>query len=829
MQEEIQETQNNRNWRVKVYVLDKDGEWCDCGAGVLEVKMETFSGKELQFIQVTTDPDLAKNNPPKAPVELLSKLKRGTEDDDGKILHLPILAENTFESQDDSIISWIDNELQEEIAISFLDTLAMRETWIRINRGLGRDPGMDANKEYNTYDELPIPTRDNLEQVKHELETQKHLIIAITQDNSTFLENLYRLFQELEETQSPILYQIYEIVKIMIYSEDVGLFELLLSDNYYLLVFAALDYDSEATGNKINYREFLQNQATYKKVIDFNDEDILKKIRLNYRINYLKDSIVSSVLDDPLSNQFNQIGYYANQDIFEFMMMNHYYIDELFCKMPMNLSDSIGFLYELTQIVKALIQVNEKTEYCRKLVEKNVFSMIAKALSILDMPNHPEVITAEKKITLKINLVDILFYIIQFELESFIDFLRISTNSNLMVECIIKNLFYGDQGLQIQITELIKHMIDTVHERKNEILDILYEKLMPAFIEHYKQMERNEKYYSFVQQFVEILIHCIKSHWYRIRHFILCHDLLHKLYQGFQSREKSLHLALIRLVKSIIQSKDEFFINHLLNNHLIDDLFNLYEKNARKNNLLSSSCLEFFVIIAEKDIRKLILEVGEKFQDRIKALGQEKYFAGLLNKYEILIEEINEKANHEAKRLPNGVLLPVSSSAVSEVFDHYTEMERENIEDEEYFDNDVEEEKENKSENSLDIVEPIVEVSPLLEETPPGTASPLSEDQINIGKTCFQRMKDKLASKKLEAEEDDKFSLKNKGRKMSSSSDRSNNHHITFQLSLTMNEENEDNNGMTSLNMKRAGTDLTSDEELTHEIVHMDSQKKIKT
>jgi len=31
----------------------------------------------------------------------------------------------------DSIITWIDNDIQEEIAISFLDGEAMKETWYR--------------------------------------------------------------------------------------------------------------------------------------------------------------------------------------------------------------------------------------------------------------------------------------------------------------------------------------------------------------------------------------------------------------------------------------------------------------------------------------------------------------------------------------------------------------------------------------------------------------------------------------------------------------------------------------------------------------------------
>jgi len=103
MNEEFRKTFNDRNKRVKVYVLDKDGDWSDCGAGILEIIEGNYAGNELNFVQVSTSPDMAKHNPPKVSPELLSKLKKGIDDED-KILYLPILASNnTFESQESMI------------------------------------------------------------------------------------------------------------------------------------------------------------------------------------------------------------------------------------------------------------------------------------------------------------------------------------------------------------------------------------------------------------------------------------------------------------------------------------------------------------------------------------------------------------------------------------------------------------------------------------------------------------------------------------------------------------------------------------------------------
>jgi len=297
------------------------------------------------------------------------------------------------------------------------------------------------------------------------------------------------------------------------------------------------------------------------------------------------------------------------------------------------------------------------------LVKKNIYGTIAKALSNLYSADYREEIEEERKNIIKINLIDILFYLLQFELNAFIDFLKSGgAESKLMIEGIINSFFFGDQGLQIQTAELIKHLIDTLHERKNEILDIFYDSFIPAFVEHYKTLENNEKFYSFVQQFIEILAHCLKSHGYRIRHYIIHHKLLHKLYPGFTAKEKSIHLALIRLLKNIALSQDDFLLKYVVHNHLLDDIFELYVKNAFKSNLLNSACLELFGLFSKENIKKLIIEFVDRFKTRIQELHLERHFEKMFIKYDQITEDTNKTAMQEEVELPNGVKLPVSNT-----------------------------------------------------------------------------------------------------------------------------------------------------------------------
>jgi len=146
-------------------------------------------------------------------------------------------------------------------------------------------------------------------------------------------------------------------------------------------------------------------------------------------------------------------------------------------------------------------------------------------------------------------------------------------------------------------------------------------------------------------------------------------------------------------------------------------------------------------------------------------------------------------------------------------------MEKEGWESDIYFENEDHEFGEDKKGNRI------------LEEKPNDGNSPyssdafspclLSDEQLKTNKESVMRMKNKIVSKKMETEEGDKFTFgNNRGRKMSSSSDRQFNS-INIQLNLTLNADGE------GMNVKREGIDLWSDEEL-NDLGQLDPQKKLK-
>src|SRR5690606_29113154 len=149
------------------------------------------------------------------------------------------------------------------------------------------------------------------------------------------------------------------------------------------------------------------------------------------------------------------------------------------------------------------------------------------------------------------------------------------------------------------------------------------------------------------QQYVEILIFCVRLHGYRIRHYIIQQKLLHTLYKGFDLPEKSVSLSIIRLVKHIILNKDEFLIKYIYNHNLLDNIFEIYRKNSKKYNMISSACLELFEIIRKENLKKLITHFVDRFENKIK----ENNLQGTFEKMFIKYDQINDRSYQEIPTL----------------------------------------------------------------------------------------------------------------------------------------------------------------------------------
>lgn len=156
---------------VKLFLLVEDNKWLEAGQGTLhiqkiwnsktELEEDTIeillSGEEVGKIEISQEKmDILKKNIPKELKEiylLISSVKK----------------ENIYEKQTNKVITWIDKDLNEEIAISFNDIHACNETWRLICNAIGKNPHQDQIVETKDLEALIMPMIDNLDSIISEV------------------------------------------------------------------------------------------------------------------------------------------------------------------------------------------------------------------------------------------------------------------------------------------------------------------------------------------------------------------------------------------------------------------------------------------------------------------------------------------------------------------------------------------------------------------------------------------------------------------------------------------------------------------------------------
>ena len=306
------------------------------------------------------------------------------------------------------------------------------------------------------------------------------------------------------------------------------------------------------------------------------------------------------------------------------------------------MEDSICFLDEFIAITKSIAQNDAKSIVLEKFQQYDVFLHLTEGLEQL---SKMEMIEAERLNVLKIHLVEALNFLLQIQITPFFKFIK---SNDHFLTCLISTMYTGDQGLQILIADLFKIMMDSSQDKKNDVLEYFYSTVLPKLVEKLSKIENKQSYVNFAQEIIEILNYCVTSHGYRIRYFIIQHKVIQEVYNCLKLNNKTIALAIIRLLKNIISSKDDFLIKSIANHNLLEDIFKIYFQNCTKYNLISSACLELFEKIRGDSVKKLIVNIVENFREDINERNLQNVFEKIFLKY----EQYNEGKATEATPHP---------------------------------------------------------------------------------------------------------------------------------------------------------------------------------
>lgn len=111
---------------------------------------------------------------------------------------------------------------------------------------------------------------------------------------------------------------------------------------------------------------------------------------------------------------------------------------------------------------------------------------------------------------------------------------------------------------------------------------------------------------------VELLSFCVRAHLYRMKFFLLRSRVLGSILKmlhptaSSSSGDRCLKLAALRLLRSVLSVKDEFYHRHIIQHNLFSPVFDAFRANPVGDNLISSAIVEMCDFIQTQKIKSLI-------------------------------------------------------------------------------------------------------------------------------------------------------------------------------------------------------------------------------
>jgi protein phosphatase 4 regulatory subunit 3 len=254
-------------WRVKLYQLESEGAgaWQDQGTGNVICK-SVLSGPAIVVMNESEDEEYA------------------------PLLQSKIQIEDVYERQGESIIMWRESDYAGDVdyALSFQDTAGCHAIWEAIGdvqsqynqqREYGVipsfstvSPGEDLSGGTGTGTGtpqsplLPTVTAGNLQEIRDKLfsahshpspSLRESYVLLVLERGADFFHRLITVYSDLEDLEDiEGLVKIAEICRAVLFLNDAGILEYVLTDNVFVHVAGALEYDP-ALKSRGEYREFL--------------------------------------------------------------------------------------------------------------------------------------------------------------------------------------------------------------------------------------------------------------------------------------------------------------------------------------------------------------------------------------------------------------------------------------------------------------------------------------------------------------------------------------------------------------------------------------------
>ncbi|KAJ2550638.1 Platinum sensitivity protein, partial [Coemansia sp. RSA 1933] len=461
------------------------------------------------------------------------------------------------------------------------------------------------------------------------------------------LQELHEVCEDLDAIDA--LHVIYNIAKHMVLLNSSLLFEHIIRDDTILGFAAMLEYDQDHPVEHGTFRNFLRDSTRFKQVVPIKDPEMQEKIHQTFRLQYLKDAVLSRIMDDGTLPVINALIFCNHAQIVSHIQGNHELLSELFSVLEDPATDKtkrrdvVFFVHQLGNLARNL-PGGYRIGLYRTLSQHGIFLALEYALQA---KNDSELRSAGVDILLAILEHDralVRLYILEQShsqqkpasdlFQMLISGTKRSLGTSFQVLCcdIVRALLEiipPANGILSQQMEIITATSESGKDT-DDFLDLFYSRyahgmmvpLLDLSSETIALVDANKKDSSLLFFLCETLSMMVKRHGYRARGFVFSSNISKSVCLLLTAKHGHIKLTALRFIRSCVGLRDEAFNKYVIANRLVDPIVALYVDVYSRGNLIASACREFFNFIAACPVPSLLAHIVGTFAKPLRRVPE---------------------------------------------------------------------------------------------------------------------------------------------------------------------------------------------------------------
>lgn len=639
-----------KKWRVKLYLLNDNGQWDDKGIGYVFLANEIKGQGNNGFTNNDSPTQMEKN---------LIMLKENTEE---LILNVNLFKENLeFHNQRGTILTWKSGGISDEdnIAISFQEKEGIADIFrnIKIIKGENIQEDDVFFEEETPFDILKDVTIENLPNILREIPQDmdeskiNDLVNYLEATNCEFIKKMGDLLineeKKKEEIKSSLslnsqetdislnlkkyngnetinditekiinmgesdrkfenknnnppfmpnenINYIFNIFKNMILSGNRSLIEILFDDNNYLTTFGALEHETQSN-SIIPHRKYFKEIVKFKNPLNITDSSLIQKINQNLRLTYLRDTVIGRIINESTNKAINLIIQMNHSDIIQFFINNNDYLKLLFSQMHSDninvKKDAILFLSELISCSKNVVQ--SRVTFNEVLCENGILPILSKLIAENSKENN-DVIDSNNEL-ININIIEIFISILS-SVPLLIRQYLIHNSGQTLSQLTNLLLYHNNFPIKYEISQIFKTLLEGDGDPSSKT--IFFSSTIDKFISYLnepssKTNNKNEIYLT-IQIIIEIFLTWFNNMDFEPEFWLNKYEINKVIIKLLKNESKIVILYAIKLLKIILDTCENYLVNKIINLDLCKILIDLFKENMKKRNIIFSCLMNFF-------------------------------------------------------------------------------------------------------------------------------------------------------------------------------------------------------------------------------------------